>query len=395
MKYVAIVGRLPYLSIAELEAVFGSQNIMPVSDSAILINSDEILEKASSLGGVIKIAKILSELPNKNWGQINDYLTRVVPQYLDFVPPGKLTVGLSTYDIAVTAARINASALGLKKIAKNYGRSVRIVPNKENALNSAQVLYNKLTAERGWELVFIGTKEGKTILAQTIYEQDIDDYASRDQQRPMRDARVGMLPPKLAQTIINLSGARAGQTLLDPFCGTGVLLQEALLAGIDCFGTDLEPKMIDYSSKNLEWLKLRRNINSNYSLETADATSHQWFSDTKLMAQDSVIACETYLGRALSSLPDQETLAKIISDCNTIHKKFLQNTAHQTQPGFRLCIAVPAWKTKNGFKHLSTLDHLEELGYNRMSFVHVDSKDLIYNRDNQIVARELVVLERI
>ncbi len=83
-----------------------------------------------------------------------------------------------------------------------------------------------------------------------------------------------------------------------------------------------------------------------------------------------------------------------MQDVDTIHKKFLQNVARQTKPGFRLCIAVPAWKTKNGFQHLKTLDSLEELGYTRVSFAHARPKDLVYHREDQIVARELVVLIR-
>ena len=113
-----------------------------------------------------------------------------------------------------------------------------------------------------------------------------------------------------------------------------------------------------------------------------------------LKTHSSATACETYLGRPLTSLPDPETLNRIIQDVNTIHKKFLQNVVRQTEKGFRMCIAVPAWKTKNGFKHLPTLDHLEELGYNRVSFVHVKTSDLIYHREDQTVARELVVIVR-
>ncbi len=361
---------------------------MPVSDEAVLVASNSLKELAPSLGGTIKFAKILTEISSKNWRDLEAYLTKNVLMYLSLLPEGKLTFGISTYGINVTPARINATALGLKKLVRNSGRSARIVPNKENALNSAQVLYNKLTSEKGWELIFVGTDRGSTILAQTVYEQDIDAYAARDQQRPARDARVGMLPPKLAQTIINLSEANTGQTLLDPFCGTGVLLQEALLMKMNVIGTDLEPKMIEYSQKNLDWLSAKTEITNKISLKVADATS------ATIDPGVNVIACETYLGRALTSLPDQESLHKITQDCNTIHKKFLQNIARQTAPGFRMCIAVPAWKTKNGFKHLPVLDHLEELGYNRISFVHVETKDLIYHRKDQIVARELVVLIR-
>ena len=108
----------------------------------------------------------------------------------------------------------------------------------------------------------------------------------------------------------------------------------------------------------------------------------------------SAIAGETYLGRPFSSLPDRETLSGVMQDVNLIHKRFLQNVVRQTQSGFNLCIAIPAWKTPEGFKHLKLLDSLEELGYTRRSFVHADNEDLLYYREGQIVARELVVLIR-
>lgn len=63
----------------------------------------------------------------------------------------------------------------------------------------------------------------------TSFVQDIESYTARDQARPMRDARVGMLPPKLAQIIINLALSNNDITeVLDPFCGTGVVLQEGI-----------------------------------------------------------------------------------------------------------------------------------------------------------------------
>lgn len=87
-------------------------------------------------------------------------------------------------------------------------------------------------------------------------------------------------------------------------------------------------------------------------------------------------------------------LAEVMQDVDTIHRKFLKNLATQTPQGFRLCIAVPAWRTKNGFKHLKTLDSLEDLGYTRLSFVHASSQELVYHRENQVVARELIMLIR-
>jgi tRNA (guanine10-N2)-dimethyltransferase len=218
--------------------------------------------------------------------------------------------------------------------------------------------------------------------------QDIDAYAARDQARPKRDARVGMLPPKLAQIIINLANPPAGSAVLDPFCGTGVVLQEALLMGFDAYGTDIDERMIDYSRENLDWLATRQPLDERtYLLETGDATSFEW--------QDfDAAACETYLGRPFSALPAPDVLEEVMRDVDVIHKKFLKNIAKQTKPGFRMCVAVPAWKTRNGFRHLKTLDSLEEMGYTRQGFVHASNDSLVYHRENQIVARELVTLIR-
>jgi hypothetical protein len=60
-----------------------------------------------------------------------------------------------------------------------------------------------------------------------------------------------------------------------------------------------------------------------------------------------------------------------------------------------MCIAVPAWQQKpNLFIHLPVLDHLEKLGYNRVRFEHAQAKELIYSREDQVVARELLVITR-
>jgi hypothetical protein len=102
----------------------------------------------------------------------------------------------------ISTKKILATGLSIKKAIKSTGRPMRLVPNKDQELNSAQVVHNKLTDENGWELLII--KDGsKTIIAQTVKVQDIENYAKRDQERPRRDPKVGMLPPKLAQIIIS------------------------------------------------------------------------------------------------------------------------------------------------------------------------------------------------
>lgn len=390
-KSLFILGRQPALGRAELESLFGAENLEPIGDQAMAcaLPWEEI--PFDRLGGSIRLARPLEIFNTTEWSALAGRLKKQVRKHIDSLPEGKIRLGLSVFGLQVRPQQLMATGLELKKVCRAAGRSARVVPNAEVELSSAQVLHNQLGGELGLEFLLIRAGS-RTFLAQTKKVQDIESYARRDQNRPKRDARVGMLPPKLAQIIVNLaSGVQSlvdKTVILDPFCGTGVVLQEALLIGFDVYGTDLEPRMIDYTRKNLEWLGEGRPI-SNFTLEVGDATTHQW------QHIFSVIACETYLGRPLSSWPDGETLQNIISTCNILIRKFLTNIASQTPVGTRLCLAVPTWMNPNGKNHaLPFLDHLKEMGYNRVRFQHTEASELVYFRPGQIVARQLLVITR-
>ena len=55
----------------------------------------------------------------------------------------------------------------------------------------------------------------------------------------------------LTRTMINLIGLKKGETVCDPFCGTGTTLLEAESMGIHAIGLDFDKKMIDISKENL------------------------------------------------------------------------------------------------------------------------------------------------
>lgn len=387
-KSICILGRQPKLGLAELESLYGPEAIRSL-DGAAALNVEAETINFKRLGGTIKVARILNTLPNSDWATAYKYLIDKIPEHLGYMPEGKFTLGISLYGLDVRPERLNQDILKIKKAIKASGRSVRIVPNKELALNSAQVLHNKLTHRGAWELLLIRDGD-QTILAQTLFVQDIEAYAARDQARPKRDARVGMLPPKLAQILINLTNPAPGATVLDPFCGTGVILQEAMLMGLNAYGTDLESKMVEYSKENIAWLSEKYGLQREVVIETADATEYKWSQ-----AFD-VVATEAYLGRPLTRPPSPAELHDIVSDVNTILKKSLVNLANQLKAGQRVCMAVPAWRTsQNQFKHLPVLDHLTDIGYNYLEFKHVGKDDLLYYRKDQVVARELLVLRRI
>jgi SAM-dependent methyltransferase len=412
VQSLLILGRQPALGLAELESLYGADKLRPVGEQAVIVDVDPCLLAFDRLGGSIKFCKLLTELSTTNWKEVQKFLLDVSASHSERMPAGKMQLGLSVMGLNVGLKQLEATGLSLKKAIRKTGRSVRLVPNKELELNSASVLHNHLTGPTGWELVLIRDGD-KTVVAQTVKVQDIDSYTMRDRGRPKRDTRVGMLPPKLAQIIINLAAGQlpedklesicdipAGeaiprpllnQTVLDPFCGTGVILQEAALMGYAADGTDVDKRMVDYTKINLEWLGSRQSQGSSFEfkLESADATSHQW------NFKFDFVASETYLGRPFTSTPQAEVLAQTVTDCNLIIKKFLKNIHEQIKPGTRLCLAVPAWQTRpNQFKTLPLIDQIDDLGYNRVSFEHVGDDDLRYYREDQIVARQLLVITR-
>jgi len=394
MHSILILGRQPTLGLAELESLYGTEALSVIQPHVAQLKLPVGQVDFDRLGGSTRLAQVITTIPSKLWKDVEKQLAKSIAEIAAELPEGKLQLGFSCFDIPITPAKLNATGLTVKKIVRSHtNRSVRITPNPELELNTAQVQHNHLTGPTGIEMLIITSDEG-TILARTIAAQDIDSYTLRDRGRPKRDARVGMLPPKLAQMLINLATGSekptANLTVLDPFCGTGVVLQEALLMGYSAYGTDLEPRMIDYTGENLDWLDGKFTLgNTEMRIETGDATTHQW------SPVPNFVAGETYLGRPFTAKPAPDVLAQTISEVNLILKKFLRNIHTQLPAGTRLCLAVPAWQTApDRFKHLPLIDQIGDLGYNQVRLEQVRDAKLLYYREDQIVARELLVLTR-
>ncbi|WFN35133.1 methyltransferase domain-containing protein [Methanogenium sp. S4BF] len=79
------------------------------------------------------------------------------------------------------------------------------------------------------------------------------DRGSYQYRNPMRRPffHPGVMMPITARTLVNLSQAKAGDIICDPFCGTGGVLLEAKLCGMEIIGSDMDPMMIDGCRKNL------------------------------------------------------------------------------------------------------------------------------------------------
>lgn len=96
------------------------------------------------------------------------------------------------------------------------------------------------------------------------------------------------------------------------------------------------------------------------------------------------------------SLPPAEIkLKQEKQECSSIILGFLKNLSAQIKSDTPVVIAVPAWLRPNGdYERLNLLDEIKNLGYNVKSFRNLGQKDLLYHRDQQIVAREIIVLRK-
>ena len=93
--------------------------------------------------------------------------------------------------------------------------------------------------------------EDEIILGRLEQEIDRGKFNQRKNQNRPFSSPVS-LDPKLARTLVNLSGVKPGERLLDPFCGTGGILIEAGLCGVGVAGTDIDQEMVKGCRKNLE-----------------------------------------------------------------------------------------------------------------------------------------------
>jgi tRNA (guanine10-N2)-dimethyltransferase len=68
------------------------------------------------------------------------------------------------------------------------------------------------------------------------------------------------LHPKFARLLVNMTGVMSGETLLDPFCGTGGVLIEAGLVEAHPVGSDLKADMVEGCGVNLAKFGVEANL---------------------------------------------------------------------------------------------------------------------------------------
>lgn len=393
MKYVAIAGRQPLISLAEIQALYDKAARLVGKKLVFFeINEDgeeNISPDINRLGGSLKLGRFF----DTDFSKLAIFLATAHPE-------GKITLGISDFSKQKKSGLAKQKSMELKRNLAKMGRSVRVITSNEPEISSATAHHNQLGEKTGCFEIFLIDRE----IYLSLGTQNITAYTERDQARPARDAKVGMLPPKLAQILINLCGKLPeGARVLDPFCGTGVVLQEAAIMGYIPYGTDLNERMVEYSKKNLSWLFNERNqkrfkilldliqkkdqiLNA---ISVGDATNFTWEGEI------DAVAFEGYLGAPMSKPPVDIKFKTEKAKCREIAMGFLKNITPQIKSGTPVAMALPAWLRENGkYAGLNILDEIQEMGYNFEKFQDLSQSDLLYYREGQIVAREIIVIRK-
>ena len=382
-KYLFMLGQSSGLAQEELKAVLSSKNdqIELFGPNFVLASSDKsALDLIKLLGGTIKISRYIQSINNLNNLDANLWYSFLEKNLkLD----NKNYFGFSLYnDNNANYNTIRKTAFELKKILKSNKYKARLVTGQSSVLSSVIVSKNKLV---GSELVVIKHQD-KYLLAITEAVQDFVAYGFRDMKRPNRDDKSGMLPPKVAQMLVNLAGDNRSKNILDPFCGSGTVLQEAMLLGYKkIYGSDISSKAIKETEENINWLNKNFKLKVDVEIIKSDiANIDRHFEKNSV----DIIITEPFMGDA-----------RLISRYNKIGD--LNNTREELQALYRLSFEkFKKLLNINGLIvfvfpifHIAGQDiyTLDKEIISQLGFKYTLDKDIIYSRPDQKVKRQITV----
>jgi tRNA G10 N-methylase Trm11 len=396
------LGREFKLSIAELFAVFPGAKFEYLWEEIALISGIEkkdVLARASRLWGVIKIIQLSPEYRGKPEENIYEDAQK---------KEGKFSFWLSVF----WENSIKVHLMRIKKHLKERGISVRFVNKNFSNLSSAQVIGENLVQKwSDYSLIVLGRTE---YFWKTIWVQDIASYGKRDYGKT-RDMQVGMLPPKLAQIMINLAREKnfsvktspidpllpgeGDMVVYDPFCGLWtVLIESILMWNSAVYGSDISRENIEKTRKNIDFAR----SNFENRLETSDllVLDAKWISSSPLLKNSEAIVTEGFLGQIFQKYSVTEKKILEVQDVLLdIYQHFFLGLKKANFKG-NIVISFPFWDIRGKYFYFSKIydiinqycetQHL--LPYHE-SIKHTRSWSLLYKRKDQVVGREIFKLK--
>lgn len=367
MQHIFILGNNPNLSIAEISAVLPKIKIIKKYNKLLIaeradFNCQEVLNQ---LGGTIKIGQVISDKVDGG---------KIIEEIITQNKGGKVRFGLSYYLSQVD----KKLGMEIKKELKNKGISSRLVTSRENNLSSVIIKKEKV----------IDFLVGPEFLGLTCAVQDFEDYSHRDFGRPKSDALSGMLPPKLAKMMINLAQVKSTDLILDPFCGSGTILSEAIVLDYkNLIGCDKSEKAISDTKENLKWLiNKSKIINHKSKIFICDVRN---LSKQIKASSIDVIITEPYLGPPIKGNESEKKMKKVVSELSDLYLIAFNEFKKVLKDGARVVIVLPEWHLLNNVFGLEIEKQVSNIGFEK-----IDQNNLIYKRQKQKVWRRINIYKK-
>jgi len=385
--YLLVLGRHPELSRAELrgkvdEIFYDEEKNLLLAENLQFTNPRELPRGEEQLfidqlGGTIRMAEVVGEYFDKT--QLQQVIWKRI------AAAEKFKCGFSVFGGG------NKLLSDLIFSTKSHFDKIRVENYNQENLSSGQIFQRRIL-QKGHE--FIIWKRGESyLLCETVANQNLRNYELRDRKKDFRDAKMGMLPPKLAQILLNLATQNGSEdlTIVDPFCGSGTVNIEAAIAGFKTLGSDLNERFVEKAGENFQQMAEKfRYENTAGQFRTINA--NRCLSDVEV--SNPVIATEGWLGENFEARPDRETIHKNAGEVLDLWRGVLNHLAEHKVQTIAGCL--PAWNRAGSKQTVSEkfLLHAQKLGYKPTLFAN-GKPTTYYEREDAFVAREVFVLKRI
>lgn len=344
-KYLFLFGRNPKLSYLEAISYLAARNIKynPLFwfDKGATLEIENLNAKkvVNELAGTIKIARVLFESDAKELEQ------KIMQTDFYEGTSNKLMYFITAY---------NANEMRLKEILKRTFKEQRL-----------KVVYRQpaphTLAKKLKDYVdLVAIKKDKYYIAKTIACSDPHKFKERDEGRPFQEPEI-MSSVRLARILVNLCCIRPRATILDPFCGIGTLLQEAILLGYDVKGLELNEERVQKSIANLEWARKKYNLKSKVEVKKGDATRLSKYFEKNLI---DAIVTEPELGPLLKKLPNEKEAKETCSKLQKLYEKFFSEAKHVLKHDGKIVIVIPQFRTNSSKTFTIDMEKiLQETGF--------------------------------
>ena len=374
-SYFLLFGNCPELSLLESLAFFSQDKICLLKKNLALISSPTDLKLINSqIAGTVKILKLITQ---QNSQQLIE--NSLIDHLLTYPSNKKIILSLNN-----SFNHHPLDGLLIKKKLKGKLK-IRLVFGQNFGVSSGYFLHHQIE-----EFFYIQDKE-KFYLAKVISNQDVNNFVARDRQKPYAQREKGMLSPKLSLMMINASLALYNQqfkkassskkilTVLDPFCGSGTILFEALLRKFDVIGSDLDPKATLGCQKNLDWFNNRYQYQKKQQIFTLDALK---LGDKLETNSIDLIITEPFLGKQNSN--NNNNYDNIFLGLEKLYLGFFKEIRKILAKKNLITIVFPKVKTKNKIFSLERLlPKLEQLQFKQVN------PPINYHHPRAIVEREI------